>query len=63
LEDETGEVHVITGHVQASLSFSLWPNAVVPVCLTRWEYRGRTGYGDTQDAQWTDFTHGVYRSR
>ncbi|MGE4431536.1 MAG: hypothetical protein AB7E05_12420 [Sphingobium sp.] len=60
LEDETGETHVITGHVQASLSFSLWPNAVVPVGLTRWEYRGRTGYGDTQDAQWTDFTHGMF---
>lgn len=53
--DTRGRQFVITGTVQASLPFNTWPNLRVPICLTRWECNGRTGYGDTQEAQWTDF--------
>lgn len=53
--DTKGRHFEIVGTVEASLPFNTWPNLRVPICLTRWECNGRTGYGDTQEAQWTDF--------
>lgn len=45
----------ITGTVVAGLPLSCWPNCVTHLGLTRWEYDGRVGWGDTQEVQWTDY--------
>jgi hypothetical protein len=55
--DTRGRHFAITGSVQAALPFYTWHNLRVPICLARWECNGRVGYGDIQEAQWTDFLH------
>lgn len=60
---DDGSVISMTGTVTASCTLSVWPNLVVPICLTRWEWNGRVGWGDTQENQWTDFVHGMHAKR
>lgn len=55
VHDTKGRRFDIVGTVQAALPFNTWHNLRVPICLARWECNGRTGYGDIQEAQWTDF--------
>jgi hypothetical protein len=55
--DSAGREFELTGTITAACHWNTWPNVEMSICLTRWECRGRTGYGDTQAAAWTDFTH------
>lgn len=61
VHDTSGRHFAITGTVQAALPLMTWHNARVPICLTRWECNGRVGYGDIQEAQWTDFIQAFHR--
>ncbi len=45
----------LTGTITAACHWNTGPNVDMSISLTRWECRGRTGYGDTQAASWTDF--------
>jgi hypothetical protein len=47
--DETDEVHQLTGVVEATIPFAIWPTLPAFWSLTKWSYRGLTGYGDTQN--------------
>lgn len=58
VETADGAHYAIRGEVTASLTMSVWPNAVAPICLTRWTCGGRVGWGDIQEIQWTDFAWG-----
>lgn len=60
---DDGTVLRMTGTITASCTLSVWPNLVVPICLTRWDWDGRIGWGDTQENQWTDFVHGMFQRR
>ncbi len=53
--DSRGREYDIRGEVVANSVISTWLNLRVPVCLTRWSCNGRTGWGDVQEVQWTDF--------
>jgi hypothetical protein len=45
----------LEGTSVAGTPLPLWPNVRVPVCLIRWRYVERIGWGELQDAQWNDF--------
>lgn len=53
--DQKGRDYHIEGSVLASVPWTGWPNMSCYVCLTEWRLDGMTGYGDTQECQWTDF--------
>jgi hypothetical protein len=53
--DENDKAHDIKGTVVAGTPLHLWHNIRVPVCLARWEYEGKVGWGDVQDVQYSDF--------
>lgn len=57
LTDSGGRDYAIDGEVTAANNWSAWSNAFFVIGLTRWEYHGRVGWGDTQTAAWTDFVH------
>jgi hypothetical protein len=57
--DSAGRELDLTGTITAACHWNTWSNVNMSICLTRWECRGRTGYGDTQAALWTDFVHGL----
>lgn len=59
LIDERGERYELQGTVVASCPAGYWPNANIYVGLVRWECRGRLGWGDSQECQWTDFVHAM----
>ena len=51
----SGERFDLKGTATAGTPLPLWPNIRVPVSLIRWECNGRVGWGELQDAQWSDF--------
>lgn len=55
ITDETGEVHELHGEVTACLLFAFWPNLPCFFALTKWSYRGLTGWGDTQVGVYEQF--------
>lgn len=57
LTDSRGRDYRIRGTTQAGLPWSGWPNCLVHLNLTRWEWDSRVGWGDTQECQWTDYIH------
>lgn len=57
LETVAGGSFVLTGEVTACTPLPLWPNVRVPVCQIKWACDGRTGWGELQDAQWSDFLY------
>lgn len=53
--DENDGAHDFKGTVLAGAPLHLWQNVRVPICLARWEYGGKVGWGDIQDVQYPDF--------
>jgi hypothetical protein len=53
--DEHDRVHRFKGTLVAGTPVHLWQNVRVPICLARWEYEGRVGWGDVQDVQYADY--------
>jgi hypothetical protein len=53
--DCDGREYEIRGEIIASHPWHGWPNMVCWICLTRWEWAGQVGYGDTQEVQWGDY--------
>lgn len=52
-----GRTLELRGRVQCACPFNPWINVYAPICLTEWICNGRTGHGEVQDVQWTDFVH------
>ncbi|MEJ2458512.1 MAG: hypothetical protein P8Y58_10345 [Novosphingobium sp.] len=55
LWDDSGEVFELEGDIHATAPFTYWFNIDAMLGLIRWKCRGRTGCGDSQEAQWTDY--------
>ena len=55
--DAKNRTFEMQGTIISAAPFNIWMNVNAPICLTRWECEGLTGYGDTQDVQWNDFVH------
>ncbi len=55
VSDPSGKDYRIRGEVIAANRISAWPNMSTWVCLTRWDYDGRTCFGDLQQVQWHDY--------
>lgn len=63
VETADARSYLLRGQVTATLTMSVWPNAVAPICLTRWTCGDRIGWGDIQEIQWTDFAWGLAPKR
>ena len=61
--DEWGRDYHITGRTTATLPWTGWPNMFAWLCLTEWTLDGVTGWGDTQECQWGDYTHALRRDQ
>ncbi|MGH9036263.1 MAG: DUF7064 domain-containing protein [Acidimicrobiia bacterium] len=55
ITDTKGRELSLNGTITASCSWAPWSNANMLISLCRWEYEGRTAWGDSQTATWTDF--------
>ena len=55
LTDTDGRVFQIHGEVGATTPFIAWMNARVPISLVHWTCSGKSGVGEIQSAQFTDF--------
>lgn len=53
--DVAGREYHFSGQVTAGAPIHPFPNNRAPICLVRWEYEGRTGWGDLQQSQGNDF--------
>ncbi|MGH8990756.1 MAG: DUF7064 domain-containing protein, partial [Acidimicrobiia bacterium] len=55
--DTNGREHALEGTITAACSWHTWSNVNMLIALARWECEGRTGWGDSQTAAWSDFVH------
>ncbi|MET0985523.1 MAG: hypothetical protein ABW034_08960, partial [Steroidobacteraceae bacterium] len=55
--DEKGQRFSFTGQIEASSPCGYWSNVSIFIALVKWTCNGQTGYGDSQEAQWTDYVH------
>jgi hypothetical protein len=55
LHDEHGRTFRLKGETVSAFVFNAWPNCRWPICGTRWTMDGKSGWGDVQDGQWSDF--------
>lgn len=55
ITDEEDQVHELVGTVGARYPFSIWPNSTIGYSFTHWTYKGRAGYGDSQEAYYNRF--------
>lgn len=55
LQVRSGETFVFRGTIVAANCWTAWLNCNCVICLVKWEHEGKVGYGDVQEAQWTDF--------
>jgi hypothetical protein len=55
LTDEHGRIFSMSGSTVSAFVFNAWPNSRWPICGTRWNKNGVSGWGDVQDGQWSDF--------
>jgi hypothetical protein len=53
--DVEERAYEIKGTVTAGLPFAFWPNVYTHLGMTRWEWDGKVGWGDTQECHWTDY--------
>jgi len=53
-EDSEGEVYDIKGTCTASYPWMSWSNMHCAYGLAKWEYEGRTGWGEIQDCIWNE---------
>ena len=65
LTDEKGQVFQLNGTVTSSAPTGFWANGKIEIALTRWTCNGpginqRTGWGDSQEVQWTDFVYAMH---
>jgi hypothetical protein len=56
-EDSAGEVYRMQGEVIAQTNWAGWSNMNTHLGLVRWNWSGRTGFGETQDVQWNDYVY------
>jgi hypothetical protein len=55
ITDADGRDLEVVGTVLAAAPWGTWDNIKSIICLTRWECEGRTGHGDVQEVQFTDY--------
>jgi hypothetical protein len=53
----------MTGDIVSSCPTGFWPNICMHMGLIRWDAEGMSGWGDSQETQWTDFIHGMHARR
>lgn len=63
LIDENGERYELYGSITASAPAGFHANVSNHVGLTRWECRGRVGWGDSQECQFADFVYAMQGGR
>lgn len=57
LVDNEGNTYNLKGTIVAASNWTAWMNCEVVISLCRWEYDGMIGYGDFQEAKWTDYLY------
>ena len=68
IHDEKSRSFHLEGTIIASSPSGFWANCKIDVALTRWVCNGpgvsnAIGWGDSQEAQWTDFVYGLHKER
>lgn len=56
-EDDRGDTYHITGVVVAQIPWGGWSNITCHCGLTRWDWNGRTGWGETQEVVWNEYLY------
>jgi hypothetical protein len=58
-EDDHGDTYHITGEIIAQVPWGGWANSVCHCGLTKWDWNGRTGWGETQEVVWNEYLYGM----
>lgn len=56
-EDDKGDSYHVTGEIVAQVPWGGWANMTCHCGLTRWEWNGRVGWGETQECAWNEYLY------
>lgn len=62
-EDDRGDAYHITGELIAQTEWGGWSNTTCHLGLVKWDWNGRTGFGESQEVHWNDYVWRMGQSR
>ncbi|MFN3472512.1 MAG: hypothetical protein ACK4ZW_00565 [Blastomonas sp.] len=61
-EDASGERYRISGTLVAQTEWGGWSNMTCHLGLVKWEWDGRTGYGESQEVSWNEYSYLMHQA-
>lgn len=55
-EDEKGVTYAVTGQIIGQTEWGGWSNMTCHCGLVEWSWNGRTGYGESQECSWNEYS-------
>lgn len=61
-QDDKGEAYEIAGTLIAQTEWGGWSNMTCHLGLVRWDWNGRTGYGESQEVSWNEYNYRMHQA-
>ena len=61
-EDDSGEHYEIEGTLIAQTEWGGWSNMTCHLGLVEWRWNGRTGYGESQECSWNEYSYRMHQA-
>ncbi|GGC18801.1 hypothetical protein GCM10011371_03040 [Novosphingobium marinum] len=62
-EDDKGDTYDIEGKLIAQMEWGGWSNATCHLGLVEWSWNGKTGYGESQEVSWNEYSYRMHQDR
>jgi hypothetical protein len=60
--DDHGDRYTMLGTLVAQTEWGGWSNMTCHLGLVRWEWDGRTGYGESQEVSWNEYSYRMHQA-
>lgn len=61
-EDDKGDSYRIDGTLVAQMEWGGWSNMTCHLGLVKWDWEGRTGYGESQECSWNEYSYLMHQA-
>lgn len=61
-EDDKGDSYRISGTLVAQMEWGGWSNMTCHLGLVKWQWDGRTGYGESQEVSWNEYSYLMHQA-
>lgn len=61
-DDDAGDTYHVSGTLIAQTEWGGWSNATCHLGLVEWDWNGRTGYGESQEVSWNEYSYRMHQA-